>query len=311
MRVDSEGLGLQLRDGSESSVAKDRIVEMRVQRPYFPRIGESLLGFAIGTIAGGIVAATNASNFHPTEDTDGAFPPSVYRDNTVLLGAVTGLVVGTIVPFIYPGEDKVECAWTAPAPNEEPSSEAPHGRDHGFARLGALVGATYGYSKYENDFDGIKPFGGIRSEYVLRNGLGAQVGLQWSPKGYGYYPVIPEYSNGAVRFKYLAAPVRAIYRFRQDRRLPSLLALGIESAYLLDAYATWENEDGNVKQRDITDRLERWDFGISVGTAIGLSRSVEIGLEYVHGLSSVEGNPYFDNPNRSFWLFTSVWLDLS
>jgi hypothetical protein len=93
--------------------------------------------------------------------------------------------------------------------------------------------------------------------------------------------------------------------------LPSLLALGIESAYLLDAYATWENEDGNVKQRDITDRLERWDFGISVGTAIGLSRSVEIGLEYVHGLSSVEGNPYFDNPNRSFWLFTSVWLDLS
>lgn len=194
------------------------------------------------------------------------------------------------------------------APKERSSSsEKGGGRDRREFRVGALGGATFGYTDLDNDYDRIKPFGGVRSEYVWRSGLGVQLGLQWSPKGFGYNPLIPEYQNGVFRSTYLAAPARVVYRFRESRRLPSIVALGVESAYLIDAYYQFEDSDGNVMWEDVTDDVEHWDFGISVGTAVGLSSATEIGLEYVHGLRPLY---WFGYHNRSLWLSMTVWFDL-
>jgi hypothetical protein len=104
--VQSEGIGLRVR-GDEPSIAKGEITALHVENPMFPRPGASLLGLAVGTLVGGYIAATREEP--PSADASGL--PSIYRDDTVVFGAVAGLAIGTIVPLFHPGEKEIECAW--------------------------------------------------------------------------------------------------------------------------------------------------------------------------------------------------------
>lgn len=109
-QVDSGGLGLRVRDDPENAPSyfdREQIVSIHAQRRRFPRPVSSLKGLGIGTLVGTGAALVAG---YPRESS-GQELPDLFGAFLVLAGASAGLIVGTAVPIIHPGEKEIECAW--------------------------------------------------------------------------------------------------------------------------------------------------------------------------------------------------------
>lgn len=108
--VDGAGIGLRVRDIETDAISyfdRSEILTIRTPKRRFPRPLSSLKGFGLGMALGmGVALAAGYPNEGSNES-----PPDLGAAVFVLGGAAVGLVLGTAIPIIYPGEKEIECAW--------------------------------------------------------------------------------------------------------------------------------------------------------------------------------------------------------
>ncbi len=102
--ADAEGLGLRPRGSDEvTRIDKEQVASLRARGRRFPRLS-TLGGVAFGMI-GGLIYAT-ATDERSDDDWD-----VLYRLGMTVVGGGVGLVLGTALPIIHPGEKEIDCAW--------------------------------------------------------------------------------------------------------------------------------------------------------------------------------------------------------
>lgn len=109
-QIDSGGLGLRVQEDPEGALSyfdRAQIVSMHMERERFPRPMSSLKGMGIGTLVGmGVALAAGYPGAGGNEA-----PPDMGGGVIVLAGATVGLIIGTVIPIVSPGEKEIECTW--------------------------------------------------------------------------------------------------------------------------------------------------------------------------------------------------------
>ncbi|WP_422361958.1 porin family protein [Reichenbachiella sp.] len=166
----------------------------------------------------------------------------------------------------------------------------------------------------DSDNDNMFRFGfhfGISSSIQLSNKFLFSPGLMFSNKGFKFAGLAggTPSGDGTMHLNYLNLPLIIGYKFHEKL----LIEGGTEFGYLMSAKSKFDSETIDVS--DIWDN--NLDIGLLLGFKVLLNDKIDLGLRYIHGLTSVvetvgltdlNGNP--TNGDSSKFLNRTIQLSL-